>query len=46
MALSTTESIGKKKRTREKRKGASSRIAAPDVHAPNQRMRRVQRVNS
>jgi hypothetical protein len=37
--------IGKKKRRREKREGASTSTAVPDVHAPKQRKRRVQREN-
>jgi hypothetical protein len=45
MAPSTVESIGKKKRRREKREGASTSTAAPGVHAPKQRKRRVQREN-
>jgi hypothetical protein len=37
--------IGKKKRRREKREGASTSTVAPGVHAPKQRKRRVQREN-
>jgi hypothetical protein len=41
MAPSIVESIGKKKRTREKKEGASSSVAAPDACEPKQRKRRV-----
>jgi hypothetical protein len=45
MAPSIISAIGKKKRRREKREGASTSTAALSVHAPKQRKRRVQREN-
>jgi hypothetical protein len=45
MALSIISAIGKKKRRREKREGASTSTAALGVHAPKQRKMRVQREN-
>jgi hypothetical protein len=45
MVPSTVSTIGKKKRRREKREGASTSTAALGVHAPKQRKRRVQREN-
>jgi hypothetical protein len=45
MAPSIISAIGKKKRRREKREGASTSTVALGVHAPKQRKKRVQREN-
>jgi hypothetical protein len=46
MAPSAVEMIGKKKRGREKREGASTSTAASRACEPKQRKRRAQRFNS
>jgi hypothetical protein len=45
MVPSTVKSIGKKKKRREMREGASSSVAASGACEPKQRKRKVQREN-